>query len=269
MRYNNKIFSILLLLYITSFVYSDESPQLFVMLDVDSTIVERVNPDDKIFINELLKENYVLQQLVFTSDISSNHRFSSMYRKSALAGIKDDYMYRIKTKLISNSTAQVTEYVVIRPIMKKLLEAILQLQIKTNILICSRNDDVRNKHLVQHLNLDINGLPFKDSVDFVNRDTFRVEIISPDGKEAAAKSAALLREKYTGKYGKIKDQDFVVLIDQLPDSRFIVFQHNKDLNIPIEYFRLSYGKRFNQLKDVGQVSYIIGKIKEFMSREAK
>lgn len=104
---------------------------------------------------------------------------------------ESEYMSRIKLQQIADDTFHITEYIVIRPGLKKFLEDIENIEIPTFILICSRNDDARTQNLVDKLDLSIDGEKFLDVVDFVPRSYFRVKITLPDYPEPVTAKALL------------------------------------------------------------------------------
>ena len=260
-----------LCLFFVPICYSNEiKPKLFIMLNVDNTMVDRVDPDDIESINELSKQGYIIQKLEFNVTRQQAPKFSGLYAQLA-AGNKNtkesEYMTRIKVEKVANEYFHITEYIVVRPSLQVFLENIKNLGITTHILVCSRNDDVRTKNLVDNLNLYVNNKKFKDLVDFVPRNSFRVKIKQDGGcEEISAKSAVELRKQYSGKYGPISKDDYVVLVDKLEDYRFIASNSDKDLNVKIDSFVVLKHRKFNRANDHLKMNLAVQRIKQLIFR---
>lgn len=201
------------------------------MLDVDNTITDRIDETDNHLITKLLQEGYHIEKFDF--QVNKHDHFFNYYRERL---IRHNKPFCLNTDCLN-----IHEVVVIRPAINKMLQSIIDLgkslHIPVHILICSRKDDTRTNALINSLNFSVDGKLFKDLVDIVPRDFFRVEIVIDD-KKTPSKSAKLLREKYAGRFGKITANDYIVLIDQLPDNRFIISNPKKDFNAIIPAFEV-------------------------------
>lgn len=210
---------------------SEIKHKIFIMLDVDNTITDRINPENKQLKRDLIDHGYLVRELHFT--LKKHDHFFNYYKKRALA--------ENTTLKMRGDALQVNETVVIRPTLEHLLQSIIAIgqneDMPVHILICSRKDDTRTQELVKRLNYQINEQSFQTLVDIVPRAFFRVKI-TLDNKLQSAKSAALLRSKYHGKFGIISPNDYVILIDQLEDDKFITENSEYDLNLKIPAFTI-------------------------------
>jgi hypothetical protein len=239
---------------------SQAQSRLFIMLDVDSTIIDRIYPNDKASAAKLKDEGFQLQFLQFHSLKNNASKFFPYYQHK-MGENSNDFMSRINIHNISAEKILVEERIVIRPTIQKFLEDILKLGFETHILICSSNDNGRNRNLVNNLRLQINGKKFKNIVEFIPREKFRVVLLTEDGYDLPVKSAQALRANYEGKFGQIHDEDYVILIDQLPDFRFIVADPKRDKNMQIKPFLIN---EYDHEADVAMMEESLVKIKEFL-----
>ena len=254
-----KIFLFLSLL-LPSICFSNEAqPKVFIMLDIDNTLVDKIAPKDKApdtaYAEELSKKGFLVQSLEFYS-IKDQDPFFSFYKK--------DKNSRFLTTIESEDKIKISETIVVRPSIQNFLEQLNKLKTPVHILICSRSGNGRVKNLVENLKLEINKKPFKEVVDFVPRENFRVEIKSGNGRKNIAKSAWDLRQSYDGKFGKIQDTDYVILIDQLSDHEFIYSDLKKDMNITIPHFYSREDSMFNLDEDKNTMQAVLDKIKDFI-----
>lgn len=254
-----KILFLFLALLFSSLCLADQAtPQLFIMLDVDNTLTDKISVSNNIVNNEyageLVKKGFTVQPLEFYSIKGQDSMF-------------DHYKNNKKSRDLivaeSEEKLKISQMIAIRPAMQDFLEKLTSLKIPVHIIICSRSSNARVQNLIENLELKINGKPFKEVVDFAPREQFRVEIKSAKGRKAIAKSAWELRQTYAGKFGKIKDHDYVVLIDQLPDNRFIYSNPHKDLNIYIKPFYIKKENMLDLNEDKKDMDIIIEKIKKF------
>ncbi len=181
---------ILLFLLIFSNAFAEE--QLYIMLNVDNTIIDRIENCNPNIINELKKQNIDVQQLKFIANNENSPKFISMYKK--LADGKElinesKYMSKVQVQEISDNEFSITECIAIRPAIKNLLEQLEQLKIPVTILLTSRNDTTRTKNLHKNLNLKIDSKNFSKNATVVPRDYFRIK-----PKEISLKSAVELRK---------------------------------------------------------------------------
>ena len=238
-------------LFFSNLAYSADSPKLFIMLDVDNTITDRLENNDLIV--KAKKSGHEIQQIVF--EVKQIDQGFTYYNKN-------------NPNKLENGLLLVRENLAIRPTLKNFLEEIIKNSkshnIETHFLICSRKPDIRTYALINNLNYSVDGIVFKDLVDIVPRNNFR-EKIKLDGALTSTKSAKILREKYAGKFGPIKPKDFVILIDQLEDKRFIISDQQRDLNIIIPLFELANNNDlFNIAEDQKKLMSAAKKIKEFI-----
>ncbi len=240
---------------------SNKIAKLFIMLNVDNTILDRVDPNDLPLIKRFSQNGYAIQKLEFNATTSSSPKFVNMYYKLSKGEEvtnESEYMSRVKVTKISQDSFHITEYIVIRPSLKRFLESLNIIDIPVYVLLCSRNDDARTKNLAGKLNLSISGKKFSEVVKFVPRNMFRVKIKSESGHKISAKSSVELRKQYT----EISDDDFVVLIDKLEDYRFIKSDSNKDLNIKVSRFIAK--DEYDKIVDNQEMGNVICKIREFI-----
>lgn len=238
---------------------TNDKPKLFIMLDVDNTIIDRICTTNKTLQQTLSEQGYEIKHINFT--INKEDSFFSYYKKRL---IEDNIKFDLTKNFLN-----IEELVVIRPAIIEMLEAIFNeakaQNTEVKILICSRKDTTRTKALINSLNLEINGKKFKELVEIVPREFFRVKF-NKNGKKFVTKSAKLLRDKYSGKFGKILHNDYVFLIDQLPDSQFIISDHERDFNIMIPSFEVS-DLLFDNKSDKQSLREAVNKIKNKFSHK--
>jgi hypothetical protein len=257
-----------ILLYSLSTTSSAQSPikstrndekEIFVMLNIDNTTLDRVFPCSDRKTGELAKLGLQVEKMQFEADKESSPNFIKMYAKlsngTPLVG-ESEYMSKIQVRSITPEKFSVQECVVVRPGIRFLLEELAKTETQVHILLTSRNDDARTKNLHDHLDLPILGKSFKDTSTFVSRDWFRIKI--KNGKdEVSVKSAQLLREKYK----EVKPNDLVVLLDHIVDQRFIKSSNSEDFNIVVSKFYAN--KDYNKKKDLEEMRDILVKIRRF------
>ncbi len=253
-----KLFLLLSLILPSICFANDSAPQIFIMLDIDNTLVDKITTNDKKsnneYAQELAKNGFVVQNFEFYS-IKGEDPFFDFY--------KNQKNTRLLMDIESEDKIKVSEMLAIRPSMISFLKEIATLKIPVHILICSRSGNIRVKNLVDNLQLEINNKQFKDLVDFVPREKFRVEIKSGKGSKTIGKSAWELRKNYAGKFGKIKKTDYVILIDQLTDNQFIYSNPKMDLNVYIPPFYTKRTKMLNLDDDKKNMEIILKQIKDF------
>lgn len=230
-----------------SAAYASKEQTLYIMLNIDNTLVDRILPCTQEAINQLSKEGFKSQALEFDADKKSSPKFISMYEKIAnhqpLAE-ESEYMSKIVSQKVGDKF-HIQECVVVRPSIQHFLEQLNDIRIPVKILLTSRNDDTRTQNLHDNLDLKIAGKPFKDASIFIPRDWFRIKTQS-----GSVKSSELLREKYP----LIQQQDVVILFDFLPASRFIKGNHGQDFNIEVSKFEV---KEYNQQQDIKEMDDIL------------
>ena len=247
---------ILLFILISSNAFAKE--QLYIMLNVDNTIVDRIQDCSPKLITKLKKQNIDVQHLKFIASHKNSPKFMSMYKK--LADGKElinesKYMSKIEVQEITNNEFSITECIAIRPAIKGLLEQLLQLKIPVTILLTSRNDTTRTVNLQKNLNLKIDGKNFSKNATVVPRDYFRIK-----PKDISLKSAIELRKNL--KY--IKPDDFVILLDHISDNRFVKSDPKRDLNIFVSKFSIDQAYDYN--KDRLEMQAIIKQINQFIGQ---
>ncbi len=245
---------ILLFSLISSNAFAEE--QLYIMLNVDNTIVDRVQNCSSKLITKLEKQNIDVQQLKFITNYENSPKFISMYKKLSEGKElinESKYMSKIEVQEIANNEFSITECIAIRPAIKDLLEQLTLLKIPVTILLTSRNDTTRTANLQKNLNLKIDGKNFFQITKVVPRDYFRIK-----PKDVSLKSAVELRKNL--KY--IKPDDFVILLDHISDNRFVKSDPKRDLNIFVSKFSIDQTYDYN--KDRLEMLAIIAKIKQFM-----
>ncbi len=246
---------LLLFIFISSNAIAEQ--QLYIMLNVDNTIIDRVQNCDSKIIKTLKKQNINVQQLKFIASYENSPKFMSMYKKLAEGKElinESKYMSKVEVQEIANNEFRITECIAIRPAIKDLLEQLTLLKIPVTILLTSRNDTTRTANLQRNLNLKIDGKNFSQITKVVPRDYFRIK-----PKDVSLKSAVELRKNL--KY--IKPDDFVILLDHISDNRFVKSDPKKDLNIFVSKFSIDQTYDYNQ--DKLEMDSIIAKINQFIT----
>ena len=247
---------ILLFILISSNAFAKE--QLYIMLNVDNTIVDRIQDCSPKLITKLEKQNIDVQQLKFIANNKNSPKFISMYKK--LADGKElinesKSMSKVQVQEVADNEFSITECIAIRPAIKGLLEQLLQLKIPVTILLTSRNDTTRTANLHKNLHLNIDGKNFSKNATVVPRDYFRIK-----PKDISLKSAVELRKNL--KY--IKPDDFVILLDHISDNRFVKSDPKRDLNIFVSKFSIDQTYDYN--KDKLEMRAIIKQINQFIGQ---
>ncbi len=246
---------LLLFFLISSNAFAEQ--QLYIMLNVDNTIVDRVQDCDPKIIKTLKKQNIDVQQLKFIANQKNSPKFMSMYKKLSEGKElinESKYMSKIEVQELADNEFSITECIAIRPAIKDLLEQLSQLKISVTILLTSRNDTTRTANLQKNMNLNIDGKNFSQMTKLVPRDYFRIK-----PKDISLKSAVELRKNL--KY--IKPDDFIILLDHISDNRFVKSDPKRDLNIFVSKFSIDQTYDYN--KDKLEMLAIIAKIKQFMT----
>ncbi|MCT4635472.1 MAG: hypothetical protein N4A31_04410 [Rickettsiales bacterium] len=262
-----KVFLLLLSILIPFICFATEKPtiektptKVFIVLNVDHTIVDKITPQGPTANNEsaskLVEKGLLVQNFEFYSKKEEDPLFE-LYKTK-----KNSQML---VEIESEDKIKISEMIAIRPSISDFLHEITKLKLPTHILICPRGNNDRAKSIVNSLKLDINEKPFKDAVDFVSGEKCRAQIKSISSHKTGGKSAWQLRKKYNGKFGRIKKDDYVVSIDQLPNHRFIYSNPEKDLNINLPPF---YSKNYetNTNNDKKNMDLALKKIKEFIKK---
>lgn len=233
---------------------AQESPSLYIMLNIDKTIVDRVENCNQEKISELKAQNIHVQELKYIASSKTSPKFVNIYRKLAnkekLAN-EVEYMHKVQVTKLNEDEFEVTECVAIRPTLSVLLYQLTHLKIPTTILLTSRNDDVRTENLRNNLQVQIYGKTFNEVTTLAPRDYFRIKT-----SDRSAKSAKELRKNL--KY--IKDDNFIIMLDHLEDKRFIKSDPKKDFNIYVPKFSLDV--QYDYVKDEAEIMAIINKIKQ-------
>lgn len=228
------------------------------MLNVDNTIVDRIEKCDGTLIDQLHKDGIATQNLSFNITNKTAPKFIGLYEKifnNQPITDESDYMRRMEVKKINEQKFQITECLAIRPSASLLIEKLKALKMPVTILLTSRNDDERTKNLHKNLKLQLAGKKFNELTTFIPRDWFRLK---PKGAKVSVKSAIALRKHYTD----IKPNDFVILLDHLDSARFIKGDDTRDLNIVVSMFTTR--NRYDKQKDAIEVEAIIEKIMDFV-----
>lgn len=240
--------------------YRTKARRIFIMLNIDNTIVDRITKCDETKINTLQKMGIKSQHLQFMVTKETSPKFIAMYDKlSTGKKIENefDYMSQISVEKLRDNEFRVTECLAIRPAAQMLLEQLSRLELPVVILITSRNDDTRTQNLQKNLELEIGGKQFHEVTKFIPRDWFRVKVTSSDSTELSVKSSIELRKHYP----EIGCNDFVILLDHLESSRFIKYNNLIDLNIQVSKFYPD--KHYDLKQESKEVEAIISQIKKF------
>jgi len=249
---------ILLFLFISNNAFAEKQQQLYIMLNVDNTVIDRVQNCDPKIVKTLKEQNIDVQKLNFVTNHENSPKFISMYKKLSEGKElinESKYMSKIEVQEVADNEFSITECIAFRPAIKGLLEQLLQLKIPVTILLTSRNDTTRTANLQKNLNLKIDGKNFFQMTTVVPRDYFRIKL-----KEISLKSAVELRKNL--KY--IKPDDFVISLDHLEPNRFVKSDPKRELNIFVSKFSIDQTYDFN--KDRLKMEYIIAKINQFLSQ---
>lgn len=241
--------------------FADSEPsKLFIMLETNNVLYSKISAANSIeaseYSKELVKQGYTVQpyEYTLTKDDGAVYNFYKNQTSPRDLVYQDD-----------NGNLRITQMIAIRPAMKNFLEELLKLKMPTYFLICSINSDKKTKNISELLELNLNNKPFTEVSNFVPKNLFKVNINSSNGVRYIAKSAWSLRKNYIGKFGRIKENDYVVLIDQLSDRQFIYSNIKKDLNIIIKPFTLKKNETFNLEQDKKDLDIILNQIKGFIS----
>jgi len=272
MKHHNIHSRKIILIAITGLLFSinvsaDKARTLFVMLNVDYTLVKRLKKSDTAHTASLKNQEFQTQELSFNVSQETSPSFIALYKKilenKPIVGKSSYYLKRVRVTPIYKGHYRITEYVAVRPTMVYLLEKLKELNIPVRILLTSRNDDARTKNLHDHLRLRIAGQPFSNVTTFIPRDWFRLIVKTKEGKEISVKSAPELRKHYKD----IRSQDIVVLLDHLQSYRFIKSKGGRDFNIVVSKFIAN--DSYDILQDKKEVENILKQINDFLNQEKK
>lgn len=241
-----------------------QTPRIFIMIDIDNVILDTILPikqqPNTPYIDTLKQSGFSVQTLPTNSIHSNDPKLDSYLKKTGQKSID----------LNDSNRKKLDETIVIRPWIKYLLEELTKFEIPTYILICSKASNARTHSIITNLDLDINKIPFKDAVQFVPKEFFTVYINSFNSLNSSnkiiAKSAFELRNRYSEKFGKILPTDYVLLIDKLSDSQFILYDREHDLNIKISPFVIKPGNNYNSDYDQIEMKITLDKIKKFVNK---
>lgn len=234
-------------------------PQLYLLVDIDNVIVDNIpffNEKDFAEYKEVLQQRgYTVQTINIATNQNKNRTLETYLKKT-----------NQDPEPINNYNQRIdTESFVIRPSIKYFFESLASFGIKTHVLICSQKNNLRTKAFVEQLNLEINNIPFKEFATFLPKEKYAVDIKSLNGTTKRAKSSHELRERYSGKNGKITANDYIISIDLFPESAFIISNKNHDLNIRISPFNVK--KNYDANEDLKQMYSILEQIINFVSQK--
>ncbi len=197
---------------------------LYVMLDVDGTITQRIDPNDIKTITRVEEAGFHCYRLKFIASKYVHPKYYRWYHSMLENKILRDEQ-KINVSILDENTLEIEEVVVLRPSIPSFLEKLDQLNnnhVSVKLYIASRNDDIRNQNLINRLKVNINGIPFKDKVKLIPREDFRIHVFSPIEGWIAGKSAALVRAKFKNeKNEKIESNAFIVFVDNIIPERFV------------------------------------------------
>lgn len=253
---NNKIICFIIFLAFNAF--AQEQPHLYIMLNVDKTIVDRVENCDIEAAQELKEHNIHVQKLKYIANDKNSKKFLNIYRKLAnkeKISNEPNYMHKIIVNKINEQKFEITECLAVRPTLSVLVYQLTHLKIPTTILLTSRNDDVRTENVRNNLQVQIYGKTFAEIITVVPRDYFHIK-----EKGISVKSAKELRKNLQ----YIKENDFVIMLDHLEDKRFIKSNPKRDLNIFVPIF--SIDKKYNYDQDEKEIMSTISKINKFIKK---
>lgn len=257
------LFTILLLTIFASISRGEEhkTPRIIVMMEIDSIIIDTIPPvknaPNTTYIDALKKAGYTVQTLTVNTRFSKDKELDSFLKKTKQPAVE----------LNDSNRQKVDETIVVRPFIKTFLEGLTTLEYPTYVLICSKSNDPRIQSIVDGLNLEINNVAFKNFVQFVPNEFFTVFIESIKTRKIRAKSAFELRNKYNlGRFGKILPSDYVLLIDNIPDSQFVLSNREHDLNMKITPFNIKHPDNYNMDYDQIEIASILEKMKNFIKK---
>lgn len=250
---------LLLLSILTPFIcFADQdSAKVFIVLNIDNTIADKVTPKEKLASSalgsELTEKGFSVQPIEFY--ITKEDSLFEVYKTKKNS--------QVLIEIESEDKIKISEMIAVRPSISNFLNEITNLKLPTHILICPKSNNSKAKSIVNSLQLDINNKPFKEAVDFVSNEKCSAQIKSISSHRTSGKSAWQLRKKYNGKFGRIKKNDYVISIDQLPNHRFIYSNPEKDLNINIPPFHTKNHK-ISLEEDKKNLNAISKRIKDFI-----
>ena len=211
----------------------DEKLKINNLIDIDGTLITRVNPNYATVINNIKNKGYEPYKLKFKCSKLDNIKFFNWYASISKKKNNNNFEDRIIVNQLDNNTLEINEVIILRPIFQSFLEKIDALnsdKITVKLFIASRNDDIRNQNIIDNLRITINGEKFNEKVKLIPRSYFRIHLYS-DNELIAGKSAALVRSKFN-----IKNADYIVFIDNIHPQRFIVGDKKLDkLLIPTRF----------------------------------
>ena len=242
-RYNCSLKIVRKLFYLCSFfvlagksvLLQEQVKEVYIMLDVDGVLIDRIPPHEHDTIKELNLKGFPPQKLGFCVNRMSSPKFFRWYSR-----MMRDSLSRNEQRLVINATEGhkicVQEIVTVRPAIIDFLRKIDQLNNKNIVikfLVASRNDDERTKNIVENLNIFINGQAFRNKVQFVPRACFRVILDSPKGAKPG-KSIIALRDNYK----KISSKAYIIAVDDIDPARFVIA--NPLLEKHVKFTRFTY-----------------------------
>lgn len=204
-----------------------------ILIDVDGTLITRINPNNTEVINDIKNKGFAPYNLKFKCSKLNNTKFFNWYTNISKKDEKKNFEDKITVNQLNDNTIEVNEIIVLRPAFQNFLEKIDALnsnEITIKLFIASRNDDIRNQNIIDNLKIFINGKRFHKKVKLIPRSYFRIHLHS-DNELIAGKSAALVRSKLN-----IKHNDYIVFIDNIDPKRFIIGNKKLDkLLIPTRF----------------------------------
>jgi len=259
-----KRFIFALFLILSSFAVQAQtaaSPRIFIMLEIDGVVIDTLpfssaKKSRTIHIDALNKYGYIVQNIAINTKSSKDKKLDNFLKKTKQAPIELDDSNRKK----------IEETVVIRPHIQNFFQSLYKLGFPVYILICSKSNDPRVKSIVDNLNIEINNIAFKNFAHFIPNKYFTVLVGSQKSPKISVKSAYELRNSYKSeKFGNISPEDYVILIDTIADSQFILSNRQKDLNIKLTPFNIKHLNNYNKDFDELEMSSTLERIKQFIS----
>lgn len=248
-------------------VYQDPI-SVYIMLDVDGTLTQRIAPNDTETIAKVAAAGYHCYRLKFIASKFVDPKFYRWYMR-----MLTDKNLREKEKLnisiIDENSITVEEVVVVRPAIIAFLEKLDRLNspsLSVKFYIASRNDDVRNQNLIDNLNISINGTPFKEKVKLIPRANFRVHVYLPNEGLVPGKSSALIRAKFRNeKFQPMEKDAYIMFIDNIVSERFVIGDIHLDRLLQPTRFTISNLNAVDIEKDQADFQAMFKAIEQLVS----
>lgn len=245
---------------------------VYVMLDMDGTLVDRIDSNDKLTMERIHIAGFRCHNFKFRVQKEKNIKFYSWYKKM-LDNMEIGQAHKLNITRIDKNTLEVEETVVLRPALIDFIEKLDKLNsplVSIKFFIVSRNDDIRNQALIDNLDIFINGQPFKNKVRLIPRANFRVHLSLGFGEMVPGKDAALLREKLKNEKNiGITPGTYMFFIDNIIPERFVIGNKELDKLLCPTRFTISSLNKVDIKKDLLAFRSIFGYIQKSINVSSK